>query len=194
MTLPPAAGPSHTSAGHTASHWMTREQEAIWINDTLTGGRSCYTVLWEHRLRGAVAPDAFEGALLDVIGRHEFLRSRFLMEDGVPVQCVTVTSGRPVIRECVTEADLGERLAALAAERLDPADGPLRPTLPRLSDDDWVLAVLAVQLHHLIIDWPCWSGSSAAAAWPGGSRTSALRRLRRRCSSAPTRTPSARPR
>lgn len=115
MTLPPAAGASHTSAGHTAAHWMTREQEAIWINDMLTGGRPCYTVLWEHQLRDAVAPDAFEGALLDVIGRHEFLRSRFLMEDGVPVQCVTVTSCRPVVRECVTEADLGEQLAALAA-------------------------------------------------------------------------------
>lgn len=67
------------------------------------------------------------------------------MEDGVPVQRVTVTSCRPVVRERVTDADLGEPLAALAAEPLDPADGPLRPTLLRLSDDDWVLAVL---LHH----------------------------------------------
>ncbi|MER6021970.1 hypothetical protein, partial [Streptomyces anulatus] len=69
MTLPPAAGSSHTPAGHTAAHRMTREQEAIWINDALSEGRSCYTVLWAHRLRGAVAPDAVEGALLDVIGR-----------------------------------------------------------------------------------------------------------------------------
>ncbi|MEV5853372.1 non-ribosomal peptide synthetase [Streptomyces anulatus] len=149
MTLPPTAGSSHTPAGHTAAHRMTREQEAIWINDALSEGRSCYTVLWAHRLRGAVVPDAVEGALLDVIGRHESLRSRFLMEDGVPVQRVTVTSCRPVVRERVAEADLGERLAALAAEPLDPADGPLRPTLLRLSDDDWVLAVL---LHHLVID------------------------------------------
>ncbi len=128
---------------------MTREQEAIWINDALSEGRSCYTVLWAHRLRGVVAPDAVEGALLDVIDQHESLRSRFLMEDGVPVQRVTATSCRPVVRERVTEADLSERLAALAAEPLDPADGPLRPTLLRLSDDDWVLAVL---LHHLVID------------------------------------------
>ncbi|KQX26876.1 hypothetical protein OH797_00285 [Streptomyces anulatus] len=49
----------------------------------------------------------------------------------------------------MTDADLGEPLAALAAEPLDPADGPLRSTLLRLSDDDWVLAVL---LHHLVID------------------------------------------
>lgn len=62
---------------------------------------------------------------------------------------VVLSSGRPVVRERVTDADLGEPLAALAAEPLDPADGPLRSTLLRLSDDDWVLAVL---LHHLVID------------------------------------------
>ncbi|WP_199889012.1 condensation domain-containing protein, partial [Streptomyces badius] len=149
MTLPPAAGSSHASAGRTVAHRLTREQEAIWINDALSEGRSCYTVLWAHRLRGDVDPDAVEGALLDVIDRHDSLRSRFLMEGGSPVQRVTAGSRRPVVRADCTEADLDERLAALAAEPLDPADGPLRPTLLRVSDDDWVLAVL---LHHLAID------------------------------------------
>ncbi|MGX1955046.1 hypothetical protein ACWIGY_32675 [Streptomyces anulatus] len=98
MTPPPAACSSHTSAGRTSAHRMPREQEAIWINDALSEGRSCYTALWAHRLRGAVAADAVEGALPDVIERCESLRSRFLMEGGVPVQRVTVTSGSPVVR------------------------------------------------------------------------------------------------
>lgn len=113
-------------------------------------------------------------------------RSRFLMEDGVPVQRVTVTSGRPVVRERVTDADLGEPLAALAAEPLDPADGPLRSTLLRLSDDDWLLAVL---LHHLVID--DWSLAfldrefsrfypAAGHRRRGGSATATARRLRGR--------------
>ncbi|MFJ2437880.1 condensation domain-containing protein [Streptomyces anulatus] len=140
-------------------------------------------------------PDAFEGALFNLIGWHESLRSRFLMEDGVPVQCVTVSSGRPVVSERATEADLGERLAALASERLDPADGPLRPTLLRLSDNDWVLAVL---LHHLVIDdWSLaflereFSRCNRAQQQPD---TGAQARLRHRCSLALTRTPGARPR
>ncbi|MEV7657790.1 hypothetical protein AB0O39_26940 [Streptomyces anulatus] len=94
MALPPAAGSSHTTTGHTAAHRTTREQEALWINDALSERRSCYTVLWAHRLRGAVAPDTVEGALLDVIDRHESLRSRLLIAGRVPVQRVTVTSCR----------------------------------------------------------------------------------------------------
>ncbi|WP_158073363.1 condensation domain-containing protein [Streptomyces sp. CB02115] len=169
---------------------MPREQEAIWINDALSEGRSCYTVLWAHRLRGAVAADAVEGALPDVIERRESLRSRFLMEGGVPVQRVTVTSGSPVVRERVTEADLGERLAALAAEPLDPADGPLRPTLLRLSDDDWVLAVLSAAPsgdRRLVAGLPGTgvqpllpSPAAAGHRRRGPSATAAARRLRAR--------------
>ncbi|MFI7082589.1 condensation domain-containing protein [Streptomyces anulatus] len=40
-------------------------------------------------------------------------------------------------------------MAPLQRAPRHPADGPLRPTLLRLSDGDWVLAVL---LHHLVID------------------------------------------
>ncbi|WP_405185804.1 hypothetical protein OG582_00200 [Streptomyces anulatus] len=86
----------------------------------------------------------------------------------------------------MTDADLGEPLAALAAEPLDPADGPLRSTLLRLSDDDWLLAVL---LHHLVID--DWSLAfldrefsrfypAAGHRRRGGSATATARRLRGR--------------
>ncbi|MDA5285550.1 amino acid adenylation domain-containing protein [Streptomyces sp. Isolate_45] len=147
MTTPADSGTTGSRAG--SAHRLTREQEAIWINDALAEDRSCYTVLWAHRLRGEVDPDAAEGALDDVIHRHESLRSRFLMEDGNPVQRVEERSCRPLVRADCPESELAERLAALAAEPLDPAGGPLRPTLLRLSDDDWVLAVL---IHHLVVD------------------------------------------
>ncbi|HBF82734.1 MAG TPA: hypothetical protein DD420_23245, partial [Streptomyces sp.] len=148
MTFPLDGGSPHAQ-NRPAAHRLTREQEAIWLNDALSEGRSCYTMLWAHRLRGDVDPDAVEGALTDVIHRYESLRSRFLMADGTPVQQVAEASCRPVNRADCAEPELGERLTALAAEPLDPADGPLRPTLLRLADDDWVLAVL---LHHLVID------------------------------------------
>ncbi|WP_404951071.1 hypothetical protein HFP69_37560 [Streptomyces sp. ARC12] len=94
----------------------------------------------------------------------------------------------------MTDADLGEPLAALAAEPLETADRPLRLTLLRLSDDDCVLAVL---LHHPVID--DWSltflDRKFSRFYPARrQRTPALRRLRHRCSSALTRTPNATPR
>ncbi|MFB6878980.1 condensation domain-containing protein [Streptomyces sp. NPDC056323] len=78
MTFPPASDPRQAPDRPAADHRLTREQEAIWINDALSDGRSCYTVLWAYRLRGDVNPEAVEGALADVIHRHESLRSRFL--------------------------------------------------------------------------------------------------------------------
>ncbi|MFJ9901013.1 hypothetical protein ACIQPR_47680 [Streptomyces sp. NPDC091280] len=39
---------------------LTREQEAIWLNDAFTEGRSRYTALWAHPLSGDVDPDAVE--------------------------------------------------------------------------------------------------------------------------------------
>ncbi|MER7736506.1 amino acid adenylation domain-containing protein [Streptomyces erythrochromogenes] len=149
MTTPADRGTTGNRAGAAAAHRLTREQEAIWINDALSEDRSCYTVLWAHRLRGDVDPDAAEGALDDVIHRHQSLRSRVLIEDGNPLQYVEGRPCHPLVRAECPEAELGERLAALAAEPLDPADGTVRPVLLRLADDDWVLTAL---IHHLVID------------------------------------------
>ncbi|QTD99685.1 non-ribosomal peptide synthetase [Streptomyces cyanogenus] len=149
MTFPADDGPTGADARSAAAHRLTREQEAIWLNDALSDGPSRYTVLWAHRLRGDVDPDAVEGALDDVIHRHESLRSRFLMEDGIPVQRADERPCRPLVRAHCPEPELDARLAALAAEPLEPADGPLRPVLLHVADDDWVLAVL---IHHLVID------------------------------------------
>ena len=109
MTFPLDGGSPHAQ-NRPAAHRLTREQEAIWLNDALSEGRSCYTMLWAHRLRGDVDPDAVEGALTDVIHRYESLRSRFLMADGTPVQQVAEASCRPVNRADCAEPELGERL------------------------------------------------------------------------------------
>lgn len=98
------------------------------------------------------------------------------------------------VRERLAEADLGERLAALAAESLDPADGPLgrHRSVCRTTTGGrlFCCTIWSSATGH----WRSWTGSSAAATGPGGSRTPALRRLRHHCSSAPTLTHSARPR
>lgn len=148
MTRQPGESAAAASAPPTA-HRLTREQEAIWLNDALTEGRSRYTALWAHRLTGDVDADAVEWALDQVVLRHEALRSRFLLEAGVLTQTAGERPCRPLVREECAPAGVADRLRALAAEPLDPADGPLRPTLLRVAADDWVLAVL---IHHLVMD------------------------------------------
>lgn len=128
---------------------LSREQEAIWLNDAIAEGRSRYTVLWARRLRGDVDPDAVEWALDQVTRRHESLRSRYAMEAEGLVQVVCPEALQPLVRVECPEAELDERLRELAARPLDPADGPLRPTLLRVADGHWVIAVL---MHHLVMD------------------------------------------
>lgn len=138
-----------TSPSESNAYPLSREQEAIWLNDALAEGRSRYTVLWAHRLRGDLDPDAVEWALAQLTDRHESLRSHYVMEADGLRQIVAPRSLHPLVREDCTDEELSERLRGLAARTLDPADGPLRPVLLRIAEDDWVLAVL---VHHLVVD------------------------------------------
>lgn len=109
------------------------------------------------RVKGALDVDALEGALNDLVERHEILRTRIgcpdeetgqqpyqivLPQMPVPfdVRKVEETSGRS--REEIA-TDL---LVALNAEELDPAENPLlRVVLHRFDDSDAVVTVLT---HH----------------------------------------------
>ncbi|NEE15619.1 hypothetical protein G3M58_55290, partial [Streptomyces sp. SID7499] len=122
-----------------------------WLNDQLQEGASRYLESWTYRLRGArIVADAVRAALDGIVVRHEALRTRLHLVDGVPRQ--TVLRPSPVdLTECsVTPAELSGALAE-AAGRPVALDRPplLRATLLRVADDD---AVLVVAIHHAVID------------------------------------------
>ncbi|MFB8217148.1 non-ribosomal peptide synthetase [Streptomyces anulatus] len=134
---------------------MSFEQESVWLNDQLQEGASRYLESWTYRLRGArIVADAVRAALDGIVVRHEALRTRLHLVDGVPRQ--TVLRPSPVdLTECsVTPAELSGALAE-AAGRPVALDRPplLRATLLRVADDD---AVLVVAIHHAVIDGWCW--------------------------------------
>ncbi|MFK0022772.1 amino acid adenylation domain-containing protein [Streptomyces sp. NPDC090798] len=128
---------------------LTREQEAIWLNDAFTEGRSRYTVLWAHRLRGDVDPDAVEWALDQLVARHEALRSRFVMEPDGLRQLVGAGAPSRMERVVCPQGGLEERLQELAAGRLDLTRGPVRATLVQAGPDEWVVCLL---IHHIVMD------------------------------------------
>jgi amino acid adenylation domain-containing protein len=105
------------------------------------------------RFEGPLETAALRGALEDLLGRHEILRTSFGEVDGEAVQIVH--------RECAPRletVDLREdavrgwpRLVrARVGARIDPAGAPLvRWTLARLGEESW--ALLHVE-HHLVHD------------------------------------------
>ncbi|GAA4933798.1 amino acid adenylation domain-containing protein [Streptomyces coeruleoprunus] len=109
------------------------------------------------RFTGPLDAAALDGAVRDLVARHEQLRVVFTDEEGVPAQCVL--DGEPAGLD-VVELPPGVRDGgpdALAAAVRDVATRPFdlaaepafRAVLLRVADDDHVL-VLA--LHHIVAD------------------------------------------
>ncbi|WP_460745720.1 non-ribosomal peptide synthase/polyketide synthase, partial [Nocardia goodfellowii] len=104
------------------------------------------------RLSGALDVAALRAALLDVIDRHESLRTRYPESDGQPYQEV-MPFGRDLLElspTSITESELPQQLTELVLSRFDvTAEVPLRVRLFEISPTEHVLALVA---HHISAD------------------------------------------
>jgi amino acid adenylation domain-containing protein len=131
-------------------------QERLWFLDRLTPGSAAYNLTAVVRMRGRLDVRALAASLLEVVRRHEALRTRFPALGGRPVQWV----GRPALPLplCDLGALPGERRQAAAkdqavAANLRPFDlaagPPLRALLVVMRPDEHLLALT---LHHIVSD------------------------------------------
>ena len=107
-------------------------QQRLWFIEQLNPGSAAYNIPFAGRLRGRLDPGLLERSLVEVARRHEVLRTRFLLQDGQPVQ---VVDPEPFVRLPVVDlaglpADLREAEAAriILAEPQRPFDlerGPI---------------------------------------------------------------------
>ncbi|MEZ5087188.1 MAG: condensation domain-containing protein [Tessaracoccus sp.] len=110
--------------------------------------------------RGPLNVDALQGAMEDLVARHEALRTTFAERDGEPVQIVAPTQEVTIARTDLRGLPPEEAQAAVhrwieteALRSPDLHQGPLlRVRLLQVADDEHVLALVQ---HHLISDW--WS-------------------------------------
>ena len=129
-------------------------QERLWFLDRLVGdGNAAYHIPAVFRARGALDTEAFAGALLDVVRRHDVLRTTYAQVEGRPVQCV---ADDPRVDFAVERARglagaaLEERLARELLRPFDLAAGPvLRVRLFEVADDEHVVAFV---VHHIAAD------------------------------------------
>ncbi|MEU7693420.1 amino acid adenylation domain-containing protein [Microbispora sp. SCL1-1] len=134
---------------------LSPSQERLWLLQRLDPADASYTMYNVRRLRGPLDEAALEGALADVVARHEGLRTRFEEEDGVPWAVAEPPGAAgtvpPVQR---IRADDEEHARRIVAERVnapfDLAEGvPLRVALITIGALDHVLCVT---MHHIIGD------------------------------------------
>ncbi|MEV7232504.1 amino acid adenylation domain-containing protein [Streptomyces sp. NPDC051020] len=135
-------------------------QQQMWFLNRLAPESPEYLMPLALRLRGGLDRAALRGAISDVVGRHEVLRTRYRLADDRPVQIIDPP--RPLDPAVYQEVDLtgtaaAEReIAAAAFVDREISVGidlelmaPLRIRLVRLADDDHLLLVV---FHHIAGD------------------------------------------
>ncbi|MCH1867725.1 non-ribosomal peptide synthetase [Nocardioides sp. CFH 31398] len=125
-------------------------QHRVWFLNRLEDSSAAYHIPLAVRLRGELDADALEAALVDVVDRHEVLRTTLPEADGEPRQQVHDDAVVPLERVQVVEADLDDALRVRAEAPFDLAvDRPLRASLLRVGPDDHVLLLV---VHHVAAD------------------------------------------
>ncbi|WP_405021332.1 amino acid adenylation domain-containing protein [Kitasatospora sp. NBC_00070] len=131
---------------------LSAAQSRLWFLNRMDGPGSTYNLPLVLELRGTLDPDALRGALLDVVDRHEALRTVFPERDGTPRQLVLpaeAAAPRPPV-ESTAPKDLEAAVLAAVGEPFDVlTDPPLRARLLRAAPGHHVLVLV---LHHIAGD------------------------------------------
>jgi amino acid adenylation domain-containing protein/non-ribosomal peptide synthase protein (TIGR01720 family) len=128
-------------------------QRRLWFVDRFEGPSPTYNGAFALRLTGELDVGALRAALLDVVDRHEVLRTVIVEgDDGVPHQRVLTPAEKPfdLVVVDVTEQDLAAAVDEAATTTFDlAADVPIRATLLRCGPHEHTLVVVA---HHIAVD------------------------------------------
>ena len=139
-------------------------QSRLWFLDQLSGPSPAYNMAVGLRLGGGLDVGALGAALVDVVGRHESLRTLFPASEGVPRQVVVPVEradfGWDVVDATGWSADqLRAGVEEAVGYSFDLAtEIPLRARLFRLGDQEHVLVAV---VHHIAADG--WSMSPLVA-------------------------------
>ncbi|WP_442930903.1 amino acid adenylation domain-containing protein, partial [Mycolicibacterium sp. 050232] len=134
---------------------LSYAQQRLWFFDQLNGPSPVYNLAVGLRLSGDLDPDALGQALLDVVGRHESLRTMFTLAGEVPQQLVVPVESVQMPWQVVDAIDwsahrLVEAAGMVARHPFDMStELPLKATLFRVAEDEHVLVAV---VHHIAAD------------------------------------------
>jgi amino acid adenylation domain-containing protein len=127
-------------------------QRRLWFLAQLEGPNPTYNMPMILRLDSDADVGALQAALLDVIGRHEPLRTVYAIADGEPYQHILDPAELDWQVEIVDvdAGDLAEAMARTSRHAFDLAtDVPIRAWLFRVEAGE---CVLVLQMHHIASD------------------------------------------
>ncbi|MET9695228.1 amino acid adenylation domain-containing protein, partial [Streptomyces sp. NPDC006514] len=131
---------------------LSAAQQRLWFLDRLEGPNATYNLPLTVRLAGPLDASLLEDAVVDLVARHESLRTVFPDTDGRARQEVlSCDAARPEVTVTeVTDDSLDEHVLAASQLGFDLASElPLRVHLFRLSPEDHLLLLV---VHHIAGD------------------------------------------
>ncbi|UKY54619.1 amino acid adenylation domain-containing protein [Streptomyces inhibens] len=151
-----AARPALRPAQRPARIPLSHTQQRLWFIDLLEGPNPSYNLPLAVEFTGPLEAAALRAALVDVVTRHEALRTLLPDEDGVPYQHVVPAADvrLELPEHQVTGAVLDRHLRQAAREVFDlAADLPVRVSLWRTTVADGPQrSTLLLVLHHSAAD------------------------------------------
>ncbi|CAJ1495600.1 non-ribosomal peptide synthetase [[Mycobacterium] burgundiense] len=134
---------------------LSYAQQRLWFFDQLQGPSPIYNMAVALRLSGRLDTAALGQALVDVVHRHESLRTVFVVVEGTPRQVVVPVDRTRLCWQVVDatgwpEEQLADAIGAVARHPFDLANEiPLRATLLRIGEEEHVLVAV---VHHIAAD------------------------------------------
>lgn len=122
-------------------------QERLWLVDRLDGHSGGGVLVFAHRVPGGLDRSGWQGALDDLVARHEVLRTALVERGGLPMQRIADRAGVPLAWHD-SEPDL-DAARAFAGRPFDLAAAPLVRAAVWAGTHD-CLSVIAV--HHVACD------------------------------------------
>ncbi len=128
-------------------------QRPLWRIDRIYGADATMNIGYAFELIGALDTDLLETSLIEILHRHEILRSRFVDIEGVPYQIVGEIPAdflESIDMSEKSQADLEAKTNALIRRPFAlEHDNLLRTTLLEQTEEKFILVVV---MHHLVSD------------------------------------------
>jgi amino acid adenylation domain-containing protein len=136
---------------------LSYAQQRLWFIQQLEPESAAYNIPLAVKLTGALNLAALSQSLMEIVRRHEALRTRFESRDGLPIQVIERPSEvEPAVWDVseLEEADgerIGRRIAAdEGAKGFDLEQGPMwRAGVVRMKAESHVLVLT---MHHVVTD------------------------------------------
>jgi len=136
---------------------LSFSQQRLWFLDQLEPGNVAYNLAKTLRLKGPLNIVALERSLIEIVRRHESLRTWFKIIDGQPVQIIEPCQPPGLIRVDLPDSGSDERelkalqlITEVVQRPFDLRGGPLlRASLLKLGSAEHMLVLV---MHHIVSD------------------------------------------